>query len=411
MKKFFAYRCLLPLALFFLPALNACNSDAPPATASPAATPDAVPDTAPIPLPMPPSSCQLVTQGFGPDGRDPVRLEKVISGLEVPWGIAFLPNGNWLVTERPGRIRLVRRGVLQSTPVATVVVGEPGEGGLLGIALHPRFFENRFFYVYYTTAKTSGEVNRVERFKLSGDDAHATADKVIIDDIPAGPFHDGGRIHFGPDRMLYVGTGDGRSSDLAQDNNSLAGKLLRLTDDGKIPSDNPVPGKAFFLKGIRNTEGFGWYDIHTIFMTDNGPTGEFGRMGNDELTIARVGNNLGWPTVSGCDATDSLTTPSLAWLEATPPGGGAIYRGDRIPGWRGNFLIGTLGSKHLERIIVNPDGTLRNEVYFQGDPPSGYGRLREVAMGNDGELYVTTSNCDGRGVCPSEGDSILRLRR
>lgn len=356
------------------------------------------------------TGCRSIESGPGPAGSDSVRLEKVVGGLEVPWGIAFLPSGDWLVTERPGRIRLVRNGELHERIVATIAVGEPGEGGLLGIAAHPLFSENRLFYVYYTVEKSGTNVNRVEKYRLSEDGASAEAERVILDDIPAGTFHNGGRIRFGPDGMLYVGTGDARDPRLSQSDDSLAGKLLRITDEGVIPSDNPVAGRAFFLKGIRNTQGFDWFRPDVIILTDHGPTGELGRTGNDELTVATAGANLGWPDVFGCQTGAGFTAPSLVWREAVPPGGAAIYTGTEISSWKGNLLIGTLGSKNLQRIIFDADGSVRSETYFAGDPPGGFGRLRDVVMGPDGGLYVTTSNCDGRGECGADRDGIYRLR-
>jgi len=350
------------------------------------------------------AGCRQIETGWGPAGTDPVRLEKVVDGLEVPWGIAFLPSGGMLVTERPGRVRLIQGGRLEATPVATISTGEPGEGGLLGIAVHPNFSANRFFYVYYTFNKPSGNVNRVERYRLAEDNTQATADRIIIDDIPAGTFHDGGRLRFGPDGMLYVGTGDGRNSATSQNDDSLAGKILRLTDEGGVPGDNPVNGKAYYAKGIRNTQGFDWYDADTLAVTDHGPTGEMGLEGLDELSMVPPGANLGWPQVYGCQSGPGLVTPTFVWKEALPPGGAAFYRGSGIPGWDGNLLIGSLGSKHLQRVIFRSDGTTQNEVYFQGE----FGRLREVIMGPDA-LYVTTSNCDGRGTCGPTKDSVLKL--
>jgi aldose sugar dehydrogenase len=351
------------------------------------------------------SGCRLIKNGYGPLGTDRVKLEKVVDGLEVPWGIAFLPSGDWLVTERPGRVRLMRQGVIQRDSVITIQVAEVSEAGLLGIVAHPQFAMNRYFYVYYTFTKPRGNINRVERYQLSEDGTRAQLNKMILDDIPAGVFHDGGRLRFGPDGMLYVGTGDGRVAPSAQNTESLAGKILRITDEGGIPPDNPLPGKAIFLSGIRNTQGFDWKDPKTLFVTDHGPSGDLGRVGHDELTIVTAGANLGWPEVYGCERGTGFSTPSLVWEDAVPPGGAAFYTGNRIPGWKGNFLIGVLGAEHLQRIIPQPDGTLRNEVYFEGT----FGRLREVIMSPDGELYVTTSNCDGRGSCGPAKDSILRL--
>jgi glucose/arabinose dehydrogenase len=354
--------------------------------------------------------CTLVKEGFGPRGNVSVRAEVVAAGLEVPWGIAFLSKREILVTERPGRVRLLRDFALVPTPVATISVVDAAEGGLLGIALHPAFSDNRLLYLYVTVQTSEGSENRVERWRLAEDHASATLDRVVFRAIPSAQFHDGGRIRFGPDGLLYVGTGDARHPDAAQDPSSPSGKLLRLTADGGIPSDNPWPGKPAFLIGIRNTEGFDWLDGTTLVVTDHGPSGELGRSGHDEVNIVKAGANLGWPTVYSCESKPGFVSPLLSWTSAVPPGGAAIYRGAAIPEWRGSLLVGTLASRHLHRVAfdaADPTRLVLHETYFDDQ----YGRLREVAMGPDGELYVTTSNCDGRGSCPKDKDKILRITR
>lgn len=357
-----------------------------------------------------PTRCQLVESGFGPAGQVRVRAETVATGLEVPWGMLFLPEGDLLVTERPGRLRLVQNGQLLPTPVATLDVTDSGEGGLLGIAAHPDFQQNRWFYLYYTADKNGRPVNRVERWQLARDRLSATPDRIILDNIPVALFHNGGRLRFGPDGLLYIGTGDARDPQISQDRSSLAGKILRLTPEGQIPEDNPFPGNPVFLSGIRNTQGFDWPDESRLWVTDHGPSGELGRTGGDKVSVAQAGDNLGWPILEACESEAGLVTPSLVWRRAVPPGGAAIYRGKAIPEWQGDLMIGTLGSQHLHRVRFNPENlgqVVQHEVYFQQE----HGRLREVIMGPDGELYVTTSNCDGRGTCPPDGDKILRITR
>jgi glucose/arabinose dehydrogenase len=355
------------------------------------------------------SGCTLVQSGYGPDGAVPVRAERVASGLEVPWGIAFLPGGDALVTERPGRIRLLRGGKLEATPVATLEVRARGEGGLLGIAADPRFAENRRFYVYATVEKRGDAVNRVTRWVLSEDGRSARAEAVVLDDIPAARFHDGGRIRFGPDGMLYVATGDATRPDSAQGAGS-SGKILRIGTGGEVPADNPTRGSPVFVRGVRNVEAFDWLDPRTLVVADHGPSGEMGRTGGDEVSLARAGDDLGWPDAWRCDAREGSTAPVLAFVDATPPGGGSVYRGDVVPEWKGSFLFGTLRSRHLHRVAIAPDGRVAlHEVYLAGDPPAGLGRVREVVQAPDGALWVTTSNCDGRGTCPPEKDVIARI--
>jgi glucose/arabinose dehydrogenase len=360
------------------------------------------------------ADCQLVREGYGPPGKVQVRLEPVVTGLDVPWGIAFLPGGNALVTERPGRLRLVRAlttrksgDLSRPAVVAEIAVDATQEGGLLGVAIHPQVEQNRFFYLYMTVREGGTKTNRVERWRLAPDLASARFDRRIVEDIPSAAYHDGGRIRFGPDGMLYIGTGDGREPDRSQDPNSLGGKLLRVTADGAIPKDNPIPGNPLYVLGIRNTQGFDWKDGR-LYVTDHGPSGEMLRQGHDEVNLAAAKTNLGWPKIYGCEKSTGMVSPSLTWNDAVPPGGASFYTGTAIPDWRGSLLIGTLRSEHLHRVKFSdsdPAQVELHEVYFQDKP----GRLRDVVMGPDGVLYVTTSNCDGRGDCGRDRDEILRV--
>jgi glucose/arabinose dehydrogenase len=352
-------------------------------------------------------SCVLVKSGHGEAGTVPIRAEVVASGLEVPWGIAFLPGGDALITERPGRVRLLRQGKLVATPVATLGIGDRGEGGLLGIAAHPDVGKNGFFYLYLTAGDPPK--NRVERWRFDAAASRASRVDVILDGIPAAKNHDGGRLRFGPDGMLYIGTGDGQQPEAAQDAKSLSGKILRLTPDGKVPPDNPSPESPVFISGIRNTQGFDWLDDKTLVVSDHGPSGEYkGRRGHDEVSVARAGQNLGWPTIYGCESGAGMVQPSISWEEANPPGGAALYKGDAISQWRGSLLMGSLKGEHLHRIGLDASGQVTShDVYLAGT----HGRLREVMMGPDGRLWVTTSNCDGRGTCPPDKDRVLVVVR
>ncbi len=377
-----------------------------------------------IPAPAPgQTGCTLVTGDFGPRGTVPIHAERVVGGLEVPWSIAFVPETDaMIVSERSGHLTLVRGGA--SLPIAAKIpVDTEGESGLLGIALHPLFSAQRFLYVYYTTRRDRVKVNRVDRYRLADDLRSAVHDRVIVDGIPAGVYHDGGRLRFGPDGMLYVGTGDARDPPSAQSVDGLSGKILRVTPEGRVPGDNPTAGRAAFVRGIRNTQAFAWWGPDTLVVADHGPSGELDRTGGDEVSFAGAGANLGWPDIWGCAQKAGMTAPALVWKDAAPPGGAALYNGDKIPAWKGSFLIGTLRSKHLHRVILGAESAaerdhaigptrarvLSHEVYFEGDPPAGFGRLRDVVEGPDGYLYVTTSNCDGRGKCPAEKDAVLRL--
>ncbi len=355
-------------------------------------------------------TCLLVEEGFGPEGHVPVKVEVVTDGLEVPWSIAFLPgSSDFLVTERPGRIRIVRDGRLAPEPVATVETTQGDESGLLGIVLHPRFRENRTFFAYYTVPGGDTRTNRISRWVLDETSPvpHAREERILLDGIPATYKHDGGRLRFGPDGMLYASTGDAARPELSPDVSTPAGKLLRLTDEGAIPRDNPIADSPVFLLGIRNLQAFDWLDDERIILADHGPSGELGREGHDEVSVAKGGDDLGWPGTWGCEAKEGVVTPLLAWDKAVPPGGGLFYRGDAIPEWKESFLIGTLRSQHLHRIVLADDGrrVAQHEVYLQ----DAFGRLRDVVAAPDGAVYVTTSNCEPDLACPEEKDRVLRI--
>jgi glucose/arabinose dehydrogenase len=334
------------------------------------------------------------SDAWGPDGKVPLRAEEVSRGLEVPWSFAFLPGGDVLVSERPGRVRLLHGGKLEGEPVLTVKTGESSEGGLLGIAVDPRD-ESRLFL--YLTAP--GPRNELQRWTLSKDHRSAKLQDVIIPRIEASRFHDGGRIRFGPDGALYVGTGDARQPERSQDPRSLNGKILRVDADGRA---------APFVLGARNVEAFDWLDDSTLVVADHGPSGEMGRYANDEVSLARQGDNLGWPDIFGCQTKKGMVTPLIAWsAHALPPGGAVVYRGTAIPEFRGNVLVASLSGEHIHRLVLDGGQLKEHEVYFR----QRFGRLREIALTPSGELWVATSNCDGRGECGPGKDRILRIVR
>ena len=383
----------------------------------------------------PPSepTCELIQGEAGQPGEVNLDVEMVIDGLEIPWGLAILPSGDLLVTERPGRVRLIQDGEIVPEPVLEFGVsilpplfGNPlagSEGGLLGILLHPEFADNRQFYLFYNIDNEDGvQIGQIGRYALSEDGRSATFDRVILDDLPAGLHHQGGRMHIGPDGMLYVSIGAYDPPE-AQNPDVLAGKLLRMDLDGGIPADNPDPDSYIFVSGIRNTQGYDWFDDEHIVMVDHGPSGfELGMpdlAGFDELNVVTAGDNLGWPRVWGCDTQEGLVSPVLAWEGSVPPTGATFYRGDLIPEWTDSFLFTTVGlnerftgrpmhGRHLHRVVFDEDDPytiVSHEVYLQNT----YGRLRTILEDADGYLYMMTSNCDNRGECPPEGDKILRI--
>lgn len=338
------------------------------------------------------------------------RVETVASGLEVPWALAFLPNGNILFTERPGRVRLIENTKLKPEPVYVVPDVEPSsESGLMDISLHPDFQKNGFVYIAYAY-NNDGKRDKVVRLKFDG--SKLVEPKTIIEDLPAAPNHAGMRARFGPDRKLYITVGDATDWNLAQNNNSLAGKTLRLNDDGTVPEDNPFVGKAgyrpeIFSTGHRNAQGLAWQPgSGLMFQTEHGPSGFEGRGGGaDEVNIVERGKNYGWPTIWGNRKQGGLESPLLEYSPACAPASAAFYDGAEFPDFKGNFFFGCLRGTRIIRVVLNGRNVVRQEDLLS----ETYGRIREVAEGPDGFLYFSTSNRDGRGRPAKEDDRIMRL--
>lgn len=353
---------------------------------------------------------QTVEDIYLPEG-DGVRVEAWIGNLEVPWSLLFLPDGRALVSERPGRIRLVRGGRLQERPYAEIDTYHSGEAGLMGLALHPSFPFQPYVYAMHSYKKGGDIFNRVIRMRDEG--IRGVFDRVIIDGIPGGRFHDGGRIGFGPDGMLYVATGETLEAGLAQDLKSLGGKILRVTPEGKIPDDNPFSGSPIYSYGHRNPQGLAWQPgTGRLFESEHGPSGEFGRFGNDEINIISKGGNYGWPKVIGAPSKKPYVDPLVVWKDATPPSGMTFYRGTVLKNLRGDLFVATLRSQSLIRIRLEEKGekVVRIERWFATASGDGrYGRLRDVVEGPDGALYFLTNNRDGRGSPGPEDDRIYRI--
>jgi len=332
----------------------------------------------------------------GSDGPRRGEVEVVASGLEVPWEIAFLPDGSALVTERPGRVRLLGAdGKLRREPVATVDVSAQGEGGLLGLALDPEFADNDYVYLYFTT----GDGMNLERWRYAK--GRLERDRALIYGIEAGPVHDSGRIAFGPDGDLYVATGDAGDGELAQDDGSLNGKFLRLTPEQYRGDEEADP--EIFSEGHRNPQGFDWQDGRLI-STEHGPSGGDGPQGFDEINWVRKGRNYGWPQVYGPDH-GPFERPLRVYEEAIAPSG-ATFVTAKGSDWTGDYLFATLRGEALYRLRFEGRRIASEEVLLEGE----YGRLRTVVEGPGGDLYVLTSNRDGRGSPDGDDDRILRIK-
>lgn len=386
-----------------------------------------------------------------------VRAEAVIARLEVPWDLEFAPNGDLFLTERTGRISHYRDGEEMGRwrPRDAIEAGSKpagnrdrswwvpgGEGGTMGIAIHPRYPAVPLVYVYYTAGGGDGSVNRIVAFDASADEPARRA-WVVVDDIPAGTYHDGGRIAFGPANALWATTGDAGNERDAQDPSSLAGKVLRMTPEGEpMPGNHdfgPGSDPRVYTLGHRNPQGIAWLPDGTPVITEHGP-------GPDEVSLLSPGENYGWPDVrsprayvdAAAGAADreeaaGVHPPvaSSAGGDTWAPSGCLFYTGDGVPAWRNRLLVGCLVSQRLKVFTLTPPGEPspplgETGVRYDADwldggftatahdaLVDGLGRIRHVAQGLDGGLYAITSNRDGRahGRFPTERDDVLvRLR-
>jgi glucose/arabinose dehydrogenase len=365
------------VAVALVLALAACGSDEEPV---PAAGPDAAtstPSAAPSPAPMPAAS-------EPPRAIDASSPEVLVTGLQAPWGLAFLPGGDALVTERD-TARLLRIPAGGGQPVELTRfddVDNDGEGGLMGLATSPSFPEDGLVYAYYT----GPDDNRVVRFRL----ADPTDREPVVTGIPKARFHNGGRIAFGPDGNLYIATGDASDPSRAQDDGSLGGKVLRVTPDGE-----PVTGASpVFSKGHRNVQGLAFDDDGRLYAV------EFGQNRFDEVNQVRQGTNGGWPDVEGPgDGGGRFLAPITTWETAeSSPSGGAIV-GDTL------YVAALRGARLWSVPLDGSGGAGEPEGLLRGD----FGRLRTVERAPDGSLWVLTSNRDGRGSPVAEDDRVLRL--
>jgi glucose/arabinose dehydrogenase len=339
-------------------------------------------------------SVLLVLLAAVPLAAEPT-VSVVAAGLEVPWALAFAPDGALYLTERPGRLRLVRAGRLEPAPLVTLPVAAVGEGGLMGLALDPDFAHTRRLYTCYTAERNGRLINRIVTLRR-GDNGALGEQRVLLDDLPGGTFHDGCRLKFGPDGKLYATTGDAGEGRLAQRRESLAGKILRFNPDGSIPGDNPFPGSPVYSLGHRNAQGLDWDAKGRLIASEHGPSGFPG--GHDEINLIQPGANYGWPEVAGKGGQGRFVDPLVeSGRDTWAPSGLAIHDG--------YIYVAALRGRRLLRMRLTTDGVGEVTALLVGT----HGRLRDVVVGPDGALYVTTSNRDGRGSASAGDDRVLRV--
>jgi glucose/arabinose dehydrogenase len=336
----------------------------------------------PLPLPEPPS--QKIEDNS---------IAILAENLENPRSIA-VHDDKIFVTEKGGRIRVIQNNELLEEPLATFRPAEVFDGGLLGITTHPDYSNNHFLYVFLTYQENESLWNKVVR--IAEYDNKLQDATTIFDKIPGSVFTNGGFLKFGPDGKLYIGTGTvSDASHLPQDLNSLAGKILRLNDDGTIPDDNPFPNSPVYSYGFRNPQGLTWDKEGNMYAAELGPEK------NDEINLIKPGKNYGWPE-NECLKTGEFEGAVMCYDPGIEPGGILFYYGNALD-LEHTFVMTSLRASNLYQL------SLEDGLKSQKSILSGVGRIRDVVQGPDGSLYVITSNTDGKGFPDSMDDKLLRI--
>ncbi|MGB7695915.1 MAG: PQQ-dependent sugar dehydrogenase [Nitrososphaeraceae archaeon] len=342
-----------------------------------------------VPLPAPVSNLSNLTNTSG--------VEIIAEGLQAPRSIDISNDGRIFISEKRGSIRVVDNGTLLTEPVGDIKAENIGDAGLLGLTLHPNFTQNHLFYVYYTYSNSTGLFNKVLMLKESNN--RIIDSKTILDGIPGNDYRDGGRIKFGLDGKLYVSTGDASIPELSQDLNSLAGKILRINEDGTIPQDNPFSNSAVYAYGFRNAQGLAWApNSGALYSSDQGGAG------NDEINLISPGKNYGWPHEEcNSNGDDNRYTPPLVCFNPSLEPSGIAFAFSNKLGYQNHLIVATLKGSHLRDIDF--DSGSQNTILV------GYGRIIDLVESEDGSIYVLTSNTDGRALPQQGDDKILRLTR
>lgn len=336
-------------------------------------------------------------------------VEAVATNLDTPWSIDFAPDRRIFFTERTGQVRVIKDGKLQPDAWIKVNAVETGESGLMGLALDPNFTQNHYVYLAYTYRNDGGKlINRLVRFRDNPATGKGEEVNTLLDGVAGGSVHDGGRVKFGPDGKLYWSTGDASIPQTAQDRESLSGKILRLNPDGSIPADNPFPNSPVYSYGHRNPQGLAWQPgTGRLYETEHGPSGSAPDCCRDEVNLIEPGKNYGWPVITGSRTQEGMVSPIIhsgdnnTWA---PGGATFVTRGP----WQGSLLFTGLRGQALYHLTLDPADP-RKVANLQSYFVQQYGRLRDVAEGPDGAIYLLTSNRDGRGNPSAKDDQILRL--
>lgn len=333
------------------------------------------------------------------------RLEEVATGLDVPWSIVFTSNERFLVSERTGRVRQIVNGEILTEALIELPVSSTGEEGLMGLVLDPNYEANKLLYACYAYDSGNTLVDRVVRLRDEGD--VMIEDGVVVDTIPAAQYHAGCRLGFGPDGKLYVTTGDATDRNLAQDLNSLAGKILPLNADGTRPEDNPIENSLIFSYGHRNPQGIDWHPVTgLLYSSEHGPSVFDGPAGGDEVNLIEPGKNYGWPLVSHDETQVGTVAPLVQFTPAEAPGSLLVYSGKIFPQYTNDLFFGALRGEGIVRLRLSDDG---RQVVEEEKLDILVGRVRDVVEGPEGYIYFTTSNTDGRGEVREGDDKVYRL--